>query len=1120
MMRNFLSGQADFVAFLYGLTLVLLAVVATVLVLARARSSRIAWVWLALYGLAGGSAEWLKLIAADLGDAAVTADAGLVLSAVSFLFLLEFARSTAAAIGNGRPGRWILLTFGLAAGIGGLVGPPWTEPIVRVALGLPAGLWSAWVLRRRSVPREVERPLSVAAWGLALHAVGVGAASPLSSVLLRNADAVLRSAVASGVDAVLAAIVLAAALALWQYAVRSDREDVVGLTLPHRPRYAPWLAAVLVAVLAVGWVATSNLGSQSEREHRDQLRILARACAGALDERAVSTLTGSDGDLGRPAYRFLKRELQQVREAYPLVRFVYLMGRRDDRVIFLVDAERESSPDYSPPGQTYFEASAALKRIFDDGQPFVEGPLVDRWGVWTSGLAPVRAERSSSIPAVLGIDIDASHMARAIAQARLMGILVTLFVCLLILIILLATRRDARARDALQAGEQRYRVISEQTGQIVYDWDIRTGAIEWAGAARQVTGYELREYQKVDIAAWERMIHPDDRARAMDLLDAAEHGSGRYRAEYRLRRKDGSYVHVEDAGAFLKDGEGRPVRMLGKISDLTEIRRAGEALRESLSRYEDVVSFIPSIVWRLDFDENGVPTTAVITESADRLLGLPAGTIGREPATYFSHVHPDDLPSILRTLDDALRRPGTTAAVEYRMTRADGGLRWFRTTGTARVSENGLAQAFGTTEDVTDRKRADEEKARLEAKLVQAQKMEAIGTLAGGIAHDFNNILVSILGFAELALAEAPEHGEIRNDLRQILDSGRRAKELVDQILAFSRQTEGARRPIRLENVVQDALHLLRATLPATIAIHADLPRDLHAVRANPTQMHQVLLNLGVNAGHAMPGGGELHVSLTNVILDDFRIPGRDETASGPFVRLAVTDTGVGMTPEIVARVFEPFFTTKEVGKGTGLGLAVVHGIVHHHGGYVTVYSEPGKGTTFHVYLPGDEGAAEAMDVQRNAAGEGDGERILVVDDEPVVALLIAKTLARAGFEATTRTSPFEALDLIRQDPGAFDLVLTDQTMPGLTGDRLAEEIHALRADLPIVLCSGFAYALTPEQLGLRGVQRLINKPVVGAELARAVREILDEAQSPGVPAVELDALRRIRAIVEESATA
>lgn len=385
------------------------------------------------------------------------------------------------------------------------------------------------------------------------------------------------------------------------------------------------------------------------------------------------------------------------------------------------------------------------------------------------------------------------------------------------------------------------------------------------------------------------------------------------------------------------------------------------------------------------------------------------------------------------------------------------------------------------------------ERLRLEAQLRQAQKMQAIGTLAGGIAHDFNNILTAILGFAELTLDEVPQASIAQANLEHVLRAGERAKELIEQLMTFSRQQEQERRPLYLHPLVKEVLAWLRATLPATITLHYRLDELAGPVLADPTQMHQLLLNLCTNAEHAMRRmGGALTVTLDTVTLPDAQVTPPPALTPGAYVRLTVSDTGYGMAPEVAERIFEPFFTTKDVGEGTGLGLAVVHGIVAGHGGAITVESTPARGTTFVVYLPQSSTVVTSPGLPVDTLVLGH-EHILFVDDEKTLAHLGKELLTRLGYVVTACSSSSEALKTFCEAPEHFDLLITDQTMPVMTGEALVKAVRQVRPDLPIILCTGFSHIMTEEKALALGVDAFYLKPLLLPSLSQIIRRVLGQ---------------------------
>jgi len=406
------------------------------------------------------------------------------------------------------------------------------------------------------------------------------------------------------------------------------------------------------------------------------------------------------------------------------------------------------------------------------------------------------------------------------------------------------------------------------------------------------------------------------------------------------------------------------------------------------------------------------------------------------------------------------------------------------------IAGQDYANAYGL--DITRRKKAEKEKIDLEVQLSQKQKMEAIGTLAGGIAHDFNNILAAMQGYVELSLEDLPEDAAVRDNLEQVLSCGNRAAKLVRQILTFSRKDQQEKGVLQIGSIVKEVLKMLRSSLPATIKIRRKIEAESSLVLADPTQLHQVLVNLCTNASHAMrEAGGLLEVSLADVNFESETKVGDESLPRGPYVKLSVSDTGCGMEKGVMERIFEPFFTTKKVNEGTGLGLSVVHGIVKSHNGAIAVDSTPGKGSTFDIFFP----KVESNEVQARESSEPvtrKQEVILLVDDEKVMVDVTKQILERLGYAVVATTSSIVALEAFQEEPDEFDLVITDQTMPNMTGTQLARELIAIKPDIPVILCSGYPENVNLEEVQSIGIKKFITKPISKQDIAAFIREVLD----------------------------
>ncbi|RPI76355.1 MAG: PAS domain S-box protein, partial [Desulfobacteraceae bacterium] len=409
----------------------------------------------------------------------------------------------------------------------------------------------------------------------------------------------------------------------------------------------------------------------------------------------------------------------------------------------------------------------------------------------------------------------------------------------------------------------------------------------------------------------------------------------------------------------------------------------------------------------------------------------------------------------------------------------------------------GRKAVLSVARDITERKKAEEEKKKLEEQLRQAQKMEAIGTLAGGIAHDFNNILSPIIGYTELSLYQLEPGNKAHKNMHEVLKAAERAKNLVKQILTFSRQSEQEPKPIKVGPIIQEVAKLLQATLPSFIQVVLRISEEQGAIMADPTQIHQVLMNLGTNAYHAMKSrGGILEINLSEVVLSFEDRMHHHNLMPGPYLKLSVSDTGHGINPMVIGRIFDPYFTTKAPGEGTGMGLAVVHGIIKGYKGEISVYSEPEVGTSFHVYLP--EIVSEVILPLGRTSGEASGgnEKILIVDDEEQIVDMLQQMLSQLGYRVTARTSSVEALEAFRVQPNKFDLIITDQTMPNISGVDLARMMLEIRKEIPIILCTGFSEVVTESQAKTIGIREYVMKPIIKNEMATVIRRILDNASS------------------------
>lgn len=507
-----------------------------------------------------------------------------------------------------------------------------------------------------------------------------------------------------------------------------------------------------------------------------------------------------------------------------------------------------------------------------------------------------------------------------------------------------------------------------------------------------------------------------------------------------------------------------------------ELHQTEETLRRSEEKYRLLVQNANDAIF---IAQDGVIKFA--NTKTEELVGYSAAELARMP--FIHHIHPDDQEMVLERHRRRLEGKAPSGIYSFRIRNKSGDQLWVELN-SVYITWEERAATLNFLRNITEQK-------KLESQFLQAQKMEAIGRLAGGIAHDFNNLLNPIFINTDLVLLDAPLEDRMREYLRTVLKAAERGRDLVKQIITFSRQREQERRPLKAGPLIKEVLKFLRSSLPRTIEIRETVQKEAGYILADPIQIHQVMMNLCSNAAYAMrEQGGMLEVNLAEVEVD--RDMGRQhvDLKPGPYLRLVVTDTGIGMTPEVMERVFDPFFTTKSAGEGTGMGLSVVHGIVKSHGGAITVDSETGKGTTFKIFLPQLETEESLVEVWPQPLVTGQ-ERILLVDDEEVQVASIRNMLERAGYKVVAKTDSRDALALFEKDPFAFDLVITDQTMPQMTGVRLTEELLRIRPNVPVILCSGFSEMVDANAAKASGICQYLMKPFSVREMAETIRRAL-----------------------------
>jgi PAS domain S-box-containing protein len=903
----------------------------------------------------------------------------------------------------------------------------------------------------------------------------------------------------------------------------------------------------------------------------------------------------------------------------PFDRFTGLAARlmgAPAAVLSLVDAERQffkssvglpepwASARATPLSHSFCQhvAASGAALVVSDARthPLVrDNPAIDALGIVAYLGVPLATPEGLTLGALAVVDSDPREWADADVAT-----LSDLAAAVMTEVGLRAEVRERRvAEAALRESEERYRLALAAGRDLVYDYDLASGAAHRVGAGDAIFIYDSSAAAP-SLASWRAALHPADAPRVDAGLRTAlaSPAASRWSCEYRIRRPDGACATVADRATIVRDADGRARRLVGAITDLTGQRRTEDALRESEARFRQLVEAAHEGVWAVD----GVGRTTYVNPRMAEMLGYPAeallareffdfldapsafdartmfarrrrgiaetneftfvradgglmwATVSASPlngtggeftgalalvsdvteqrraeaalresearfrlaldaarmvvwerdlatdrlsdgmipsgggdalmdyADFMRTVHPDDRAEVERVNDDAVARGGGFV-VEFRVVGADGAVRWTQTVGRVVAAPDGRpARMVGVSLDVTDQR-------TLEAQLRQAQKMEAVGRLAGGIAHDFNNLLTVITANTDFALEALPAGSQTHADLGEIAAAARRAADLTTQLLAFSRQQVLAPHHVDLNVVVAEVERMLLRVIGADVAMATELCAEAAPVYADEGQLGQVLMNLVVNARDAMPDGGTLTIQTAPFVVDAARAAARPGLAPGAYVALRVRDTGMGMDAATRTQVFEPFFTTKEVGRGTGLGLATVYGIVKQSGGYVWVESEPGVGSTFTVLLPRAAPAGGAAAAAAETPGPGRrAETVLLVEDEAPVRAAVRRMLERAGHRVLEAEHGGAALALAARHPGEIDLVITDVVMPETGAGALLAELRERHPELPVLLMSGYSPDAVPARGTMLQGASLLAKPFTAAELGRRVRELLD----------------------------
>jgi PAS domain S-box-containing protein len=640
---------------------------------------------------------------------------------------------------------------------------------------------------------------------------------------------------------------------------------------------------------------------------------------------------------------------------------------------------------------------------------------------------------------------------------------------------------------ALREITERLHLATASAKAGVWDWNLETGEMIWDERMLELYGLN-RENFPGGIETWEKGLHPEDSSRAIEEFRAALRGERDFDTEFRIRRHDGTVVHIKANGIVLRDEAGKPLRMIGLNIDITEREQSVEALQDSEERHRRIVEALNDAVLLHANDKifYANPAALKLFRAND-----PGDLLGK---SYLAMVHPDDRAMSIERMKKNRDENWIAPSREHRVLTLDGQPVHVESVGVP-IKYRGETQVFAVFRDISNRRRAEEERAKLQDQLLQSQKMESVGRLAGGVAHDFNNMLGVILGHAEMAMEQVDPNQPLHANLEEIRKAANHSADLTRQLLAFARKQVVSPKILDLNETVAGMLKMLQRLIGEDIQL-AWLPgANLWPVNVDPAQIDQILANLSVNARDAIAGVGKLTIETQNVRFDAAYGADHAGCVPGDYVMLSVGDDGCGMDREILSHLFEPFFTTKETGKGTGLGLAMVYGIVKQNNGFIDVSSELGRGTAIRVYLPRHIGKSEQ--IRREGSQEPitrGHETVLVVEDEAALLDLSRIILEKQGYHVLAASTPGEAIRLAKDHPGEIDLLLTDVVMPEMNGRELAKIILSLYPNMKRLFMSGYTADVIAHRGVLDNEAYFIQKPFSRKELAVKVREVLGRA--------------------------
>ena len=883
-----------------------------------------------------------------------------------------------------------------------------------------------------------------------------------------------------------------------------------GSHLPHKIiagfSWVRLCGLMALVVVVAGSAAAYWMGNSQDAHMRSELLVQGRLVADILNPWVVVNLTGSPSDIDSPDYRQIKSQLQLMRSANGKFRFLYLTKQLPDgRVVFLADSEPVDSPDHSPPGQIYEEATDVFREVFTSGREIVEGPAHDRWGNWISALIPIKPAQGSLPLAVLGIDVDASRWGWTVFEHCLPAVALSLLGLSGLGFLAVLFRRAETARERIAASEALLSENAERLrslfGNMAEGVVLHEVVLDGAGSPSN--------YRMIDCNPQGERLLGLTRAEMVGRLatEVYKTPAPPYLAEFSRVAASGVPARLEvffaPMGRYF-DISAAPWGRNGFatiFSDVTGRKAAEEALKSSEQKYRTIIEGIEEGYFEVDLHGN----LSFFNPALCRITGLPPEDIAG--INYREYTTPETAEKMLRIFGWIYQTGHSSGVQDFEIRMRDGRRIAIDLTASPIVGPDGAISGFrGLCRDISERKRAEQQKQELEEELQRAQKMQAIGALAGGVAHDLNNILSGIVSYPDLLLLDLPGDSPLRMPIETIRDSGRKAAAIVQDLLTLARRGVSVSEALNLNDIVLGYLSSpefkkLESFHPH-VAVERRLDSGLMNIMGSPVHLSKTVMNLVSNAAEAMPDGGAIRISTRNAYIDQ-PIQGYDHVAEGEYVVLEVADAGIGIAVEDLPRIFDPFFTKKKMGRsGTGLGMAVVWGTVKDHKGYIDVGSIEGRGTRFSLYFPVTRREIEPLGAVATLEHlHGRGERILVVDDVEQQRRIAAAMLSKLGYRVHTVACGEEAADHLKTR--SVDLLVLDMIMsPGIDGLETYRRIVERHPDQRAVITSGYSETERVSAAQRLGAGAYLRKPYTLENLGAAVKHELERRRgaAPAAP--------------------